>query len=322
LAQIAEEERKQQLDALDTTKLQKLCAKMGVDPFVKEIMVERISKKENETGCYARPSLAQENEASKTEAPVDMVDALLANESQRKKEKEQRDQQEEGANQKRKEIKSLSVEELKKRLAKKGLEASGKKDEMVDALFLSAMQEDKLNVRASELKSKSLQELKELVLRQGLESSGKEQMVKSLLAHEAKCRADFKAFDVKVGEIAAQKKEELATKANAALKELCAAKGLALGGGKEEKIERLVEEIVKEGELDQVVSKNIRNKRKDELMSMDKPSVVKLCEQAGVDPVVKDIIVERIMSHESESGEAIVMADAEPPAKKARVSKK
>jgi len=214
------------------------------------------------------------------------------------------------------------VEDLKKRLAKKGLEASGKKDDMVEALFLVAMQEEKLNARASELKSKSLQELKEIVLKQGLESGSKEVMVKSLLAHEAKCREEFKAFDVKVGEVAAQKKEELAAKANTALKDLCAAKGLPVGGGKEEKIERIVEEIVKEGELDQVVSKNIRNKRKDELMSMDKPSVVKLCEQAGVDPVVKDIIVERILSHESEGGAAIVMADVEPPAKKARVSKK
>jgi len=322
LAQIAEEERKQELDSLDTVKLQKLCAKMGVDPFVKEIMVERISKKENETGCYARPALTQESEAPKAEKPVDMVDALLANESQRKKDKEQRDQKEEASNQKRKEIKALSVDDLKKRIGKKGLEASGKKDDMVEALFLLAMQEDKANARAAELKSKSLPELKEFVAKKGLDAGTKEQMVKTLLAHEAKCLEEFKAFEVKVGEVATLKKEELAGKANAALKELCVAKGLPVGGGKEEKVERIVEEIVKGGELDKVVSINIRNKRKDELMSMDKPSVVKLCEQAGVDPVVKDIIVERIMSHESEGGAAIIMADAEPPAKKARVTKK
>jgi len=307
---------------LDTTKLQKICAKMGVDPFVKEIMVERISKKENGTGSYSRPALMQENEAPKAEKPVDMVDALLANESQRKKEKEQRDQQEDAANQKKKEIKSLAVDDLKKRLAKKGLEASGKKDDMVEALFLVAMQEEKLNTRASELKSKSLQDLKELLSKQGLETGSKEQMVKTLLAHEAKCREEFKAFDMKVGVVAGLKKVELEGQSNAALKELCVAKGLAVGGGKDEKIERIVEEIQKSGELDTVVSKNIRNTRKDELMSMDKLSVVKLCEQAGVDPVVKDIIVERIISHESEGGAVIVMADAEPSAKRARVSKK
>merc|ERR1712072_1385522 len=73
LAQIAEEERKQELQAMDSTKLQKLCAKMGVDPFVKEIMVERISKRENETGCYSRPKVVQEEEAPKGEQRGDMV---------------------------------------------------------------------------------------------------------------------------------------------------------------------------------------------------------------------------------------------------------
>merc|ERR1719197_1003138 len=55
LSQIAHEERKQELVALDATKLQKLCSKIGVDPFVQEIMVDRISKRENEQGCYVRP---------------------------------------------------------------------------------------------------------------------------------------------------------------------------------------------------------------------------------------------------------------------------
>jgi len=40
-----EDDRKQELQAMDSSKLQKLCAKMGVDPYVKEIMVERVSKK-------------------------------------------------------------------------------------------------------------------------------------------------------------------------------------------------------------------------------------------------------------------------------------
>merc|ERR1719158_2281197 len=62
LAQIAQEERQKELDALDSTKLQKMCTKIGVDPFVKEIMVERISKRENEKGCYSRPTLVQERE--------------------------------------------------------------------------------------------------------------------------------------------------------------------------------------------------------------------------------------------------------------------
>merc|ERR1719247_1192625 len=141
---MAQEKRIQELQALDNSQLQKLCNKVGVDPFVAEIMVDRISKKESMMGCYSRPSLPQE-EAPKVQQSGDMVDALLANEAQRKKEQEARSAQEEKLSQKRKEIKSMSIEELKKRLTKKGLESSGKKEELVEILFLDAVQEDAIN---------------------------------------------------------------------------------------------------------------------------------------------------------------------------------
>merc|ERR1712070_663953 len=108
LAEIAKAERKQELDSLDIAKLQKLCNKMGVDPFVKEIMAERISKREKEMGRYSRPALPQETEAPTGEKKGDMIDALLANEAQRKKETEQKSAQEGMLAAKRKEVKSLS----------------------------------------------------------------------------------------------------------------------------------------------------------------------------------------------------------------------
>merc|ERR1711871_1638128 len=72
LAEIALEERTQELRALDTNQLQKLCLKVGIDPFVSEVMVDRLSKKENEMGCYSRPSLPQAEEASTTKQGGDM----------------------------------------------------------------------------------------------------------------------------------------------------------------------------------------------------------------------------------------------------------
>jgi len=322
LSQIAEEERTRELAAMDNNQLQKLCHKMGVNPFVTEIMVDRISKKENEMGCYARPALPQ-GEAPQPQQSVDMVEALLANEAQRKKEQELKSQQEDKLAQKRKELKSMSIEDLKKHLTKKGLESSGKKEGLMEALFLVALQEDAAAVRQSELKSKSLQELKELLSRHGLETGSKEQMIKTLLTHEAKCRENLKAFEAKIAEAVDQKKAELDTKTNAALKEMCGSKGLAVGGGKDDRIERLVEEAAKDGDLDKVVSMNLRNKRRQELMSMDKSAVVTLCEKAGVDPAVKDVMVERVLALESEGGPALAITNAEEPAtKKARVSKK
>merc|ERR1719454_2040962 len=100
-------------------------------------MVERVSKKENDEGRYLRPRQSQEEEAPKADKQGDMVEALLASEAQRKKEKELRDQQDEALNKKRKELKALSIDDLKKRLAKKKLEASSKKEDMVEALFVA-----------------------------------------------------------------------------------------------------------------------------------------------------------------------------------------
>merc|ERR1712070_842193 len=180
------------------------------------------------------------------------------------------------------------------------------------------VQEDAANARKAELKNKSQQELKELLSRYGLETGSKDQMVTTLLAHEAKCRESLKAFDAKVEEVATTKEEELDKKTNAALKEVCASKGLPVGGDKEERIERIVEEQKKDGEFDKVVSKELRNKRKDEMMAMDKQAVVQLCGKVDVDPLVKDIMVERIMMQESEGESAIAMTDQEPAAKKAR----
>lgn len=322
LAHIAQEERMQALNALDCSQLQKLCQKAEVDPFVKEIMVDRINKRENELGCYSRPTLPQQ-EQPETQSGGDMVEALLANEAQRKKERELKAQQEEQAAQRRKELKNLSLEDLKKRLTKKGLEASGKKEDLVDALFLATVQEDAVNARQSELKTKPLQELKELGVRLGLDTGSKDQMIKALLAHEAKCRENLKAFEAKIGEAVDQKKQELEKQSNAALKDLCASKGLAVGGGKDDRIERLLEEAQKDGGLDKIVSMNIRSKRKDELMAMDKPAVLKVCETTGVEATVKHVMVERIIAHESEGGAAIAMGNVDgPPAKKARTSKK
>jgi len=146
LAQIAQEERTQALNVLDSCQLQKLCQKAGVDPFVKEIMVDRIATAENAMGCYARPSLP-EDEAASAPQSGDMVEALLASEAQRKKEQELKSQQEEQFAQKRKELKSLSIEDLKKRVTKKGLESTGKKEELVEILFLASVQENAAFVR-------------------------------------------------------------------------------------------------------------------------------------------------------------------------------
>merc|ERR1712014_124450 len=104
LAQMALEKREAELAATDNAALLMLCDKVGVEAFVKEVMVERLLRHETEAGRFVRPTAEQE---VKEEAPVaakkgDVVAALLASEAKRKKEMEFKKQQEEVESSKRK----------------------------------------------------------------------------------------------------------------------------------------------------------------------------------------------------------------------------
>merc|ERR1712187_619852 len=169
---------------------------------------------------------------------------------------------------------------------------------MVEALFTASMQEEAVLARRAALKKMGVQELKDLLVHQGLEVGGKEKMIDTLLEHEAKCRAELQAFDVKMVEALARRKEELLSKSATELKTICAESGLAVGGGKEEKVERLIAEARHDNAIEKTVSFMIRSGRKEELLNMDKDAVLKICEKMGIDPTVKDIMVERILDYE------------------------
>merc|ERR1719401_2217192 len=120
---------------MDKSVLRGLCETAGVDPWVKEVMAERLVLHESSTGCFARPTMPEdpvEERApeSKKGKAGDMVDAFLQSEANRKREREVKKQQEDAAAAKRKEFKSMSLEELRKLLAHKGREVTGKKDDI------------------------------------------------------------------------------------------------------------------------------------------------------------------------------------------------
>jgi hypothetical protein len=299
LAHIATEERKGELNQLDNDALRKLCEKAGVEPFVKEVIIDRISKKENEMGRYKREASAKE--ATLALQDVDMVDALLANENTRKKEKTREDE----LASKKKELKAMSVDELKKTLTKKGLDATGKKDEMVEVLFAAKLKEEVVAARKSELKKMAVHDLKALVTSRGLEATSKEKMVEAILIEEGKREEELKLFDKKAEEIEEKKKDELLHKSNAQLKSLCQTSGLAVGGGKEDKVERLLEEKRNDGSIDKEVSATVRLSRKDELMQKSKDEVLSICERMEIDPYLKDVMVERLISYEDENDEPV-----------------
>merc|ERR1712224_323688 len=226
--------------------------------------------------------------------------------------------EEETAN-KIKELQAMNVHDLKNELTKKGVEPAGKKDEMVKALLDIRIQEEKVNAKKAEFKSMGVQTVKELCVNKGLKTGAMDGMIKELLAHEAKVKEEIRTYDAKFAEILAEKKEELNGNTAGELKELCASKGLKLGVTKEERLERLLEDANKDGEIDQLVARAMRKVRRETLLAIDKKELVQMCEKIDADPLAKEVMIERILEHEKEFGPVIV---APPPTKKARFSKK
>merc|ERR1712013_365928 len=239
-------------------------------------------------------------------------------EAKRKKSKAQEITMEERIASKIKELKTWSVDDLKSALEEQGMEPCGKRNDMIEALITGFKREQEVALRKAELKAMGPQELKTIVTSKGLAGgSGKDAMVKAILEYEAKRCADLDAFNTRAAEVLEKKRLQLDAKSNATLKEMCVNKALAVGGGKEQLVQRLLEHAQESGEVDKAASTITKDTRKEELMALDKPSVLKLCEASGADPFVKDIIVERIIASESEVGDV-----EEPPVKKARKSQK
>merc|ERR1712137_1470834 len=138
---------------MDTSKLRKVCEKAGVNPFVKEVVVDRIVRCEASQGRFLPPvAPADEEEQDQTSGKKgSMVDAILANEAQRKKEKERQEQQAEALAKKVKELKAMSLDDLKKTISKKGQEPAGKKEDLVQALLLIYEQEEKIAAKKAKL---------------------------------------------------------------------------------------------------------------------------------------------------------------------------
>lgn len=269
--------------------------------------MERIVRCEAGKGCFDPPVAQEEPEP---EEPLSkkgsMVDNILANEARLKKEKELQQQEEEQAQKKFKEFKAMSVEELKKALAKKGKkDAAGKKDDLAQMLFVLHMQAEEDAKKKAKLQAMGLEQLKKLAASKGLQTDKKdkvEKLVDALLAEEKRHREATVAYEAKLQEVLAKKKEELEGKTGNELKDLLVSKGLSAGVSKESRIERLLEEAKASGEMDKILIARTREARTAELQAEGIEVLQKMCVQLEVDPLMRDVMIERLLAHESTFG--------------------
>merc|ERR1712151_494807 len=152
-----------------------------------------------------------------------------------------------------------------------------------------------------ELKALKVAELKELVASKKLQAGLKEEMIETVLAHEARVREVARVREAKVCEVVSKKRQELAAKSNPDLKEMLEAKSLKLGGSKEERVERLLSQWQERGEVEKILRIMAQDARREELNSMEKAVLKEICDKAGIDVLVKEVLVERILAHEMQS---------------------
>jgi len=185
---------------------------------------------------------------------------------------------------------AASAKAAKKGLAKQGSSEAAGGEQDVEATVAS---------RRKELKGMAAADLKVLVLSKGLEAGAKADNVEAVLALEARERAAEAQRREELRGIEGKRREELASMPSADLKALCEKKGLKQGGTKECRVERLLAKAKEDGEIDEAYNAMAREARRSSLMSMDKEAVLEECARLGVDPLVKEVMVERILFRES-----------------------
>merc|ERR1719183_1310078 len=232
------QERNQELLAIDNAGLRKLCEKAGVDPFVKEVVIDRFMKYE----AVKMESTSKVDQAAP--AKMDLVETLLLKEKEQKEQKEKEEKAQDALAKKKKALKSWTPGDLKQAIQEKGLEAEGNKEAMIEALAQAQLQEDGAKQRKKDLMGMALHDLKDLLAGKGLDASGnnKGNLVSALLDHEASLLKRQLSVEAKEKEAFAAKRAELEAESQAKLKELCASKELSASGVKEALVGRLLDQ--------------------------------------------------------------------------------
>lgn len=281
MAQKARNARREVLSAMEKSALVKHCEKAKIDPLVHEFMVERLFSHEVATGSIRVQTMEEGGEK---------VDKAKLEKKMSK-------------------FKAMDVGELKKLAEDNGIEA-GKKDVMIQALLAHAATTEAVAERKKELKALGKDGLRELVASSCLPTGNTQMMIESLLERDAKLRESAQKQKALEKEVETKKMEELSSKSATELKELCNEKGLKSGGGKNERVERLLTAAREAGEIDEVLVGMVRADRREELRKLDKVSLKMFCDKAGIDTILKEVLVERVVACEFDV----------PPAKKPRAA--
>merc|ERR1712129_297545 len=126
--------------------------------------------------------------------------------------------------------------------------------------------------------------------------------VDTLMTYEAEVCKIALAYSDKMDAVLAERKAAWEDKSVAELKELCTSQGVAPGVNKEVCRERLLEAYKASGEVDKILVAKARSERVAELTKQSAEQVLKVCTALALNPLVKEVMVERLLAYEEEYG--------------------
>merc|ERR1719401_603650 len=127
-------------------------------------------------------------------------------------------------------------------------------------------------------------------------------MIDRLTKHEAAARAEARAHQAKIRQVLLDKKDELEAMSAPELKDKCTEEGIKGNLTKPARIEALIKQWQEDDGVDKALAKIARDARQEALFAMDETALQKLCEQVGIDPFVKEVVIDRIVHRERAAG--------------------
>jgi len=162
--------------------------------------------------------------------------------------------------------------------------------------------EDPTEIRCKELKAMAVDDLKELVLSFGLEKGKKVDMVDSVLNHEARLRQIKLEREENLRKVVVDKTQELSSMSINTLKDQCLAAGITGNLGKQERTQRLLAHWQEHDGVNKALAQIRCDKRQAELTAMEDGELCGLCEEAEIDMLVKEVLIDRILRKETSLG--------------------
>jgi len=175
-------------------------------------------------------------------------------------------------------------------------------DQVVSKITASGEDDAIVATRRKELKLLSKESVQDLAESMELEKGRKDDMIEAVLAHESNAREELRAREGQAKQVVANKKQELAAQSIKSIKSICSKKRLKLTGTKAELVKRLLGTWKEEGGVEAGLRLLARKSRRSQLASMDKKALFSLCDKRRIDALVKEVMVERLLSYEIVKG--------------------